>query len=64
MYTRVHLTETQATLSLGQVTRESAGHYTCLADNGYNDKIVEKTVQIKVECKYDLEAFLKLDYLF
>jgi len=49
VYTRVHVTETQATLSLGQITRESAGHYTCLADNGYNDKIVEKTVQIKVE---------------
>jgi len=49
IYTRVHVTETQATLALGQVTRASAGEYTCLADNGYNNKTVEKTVQLKVE---------------
>ena len=51
LYRRVEVRENTATLSLGQVTRSSAGLFTCIADNGFNDEVVEKTVQLEVHCK-------------
>ena len=53
VYRRVAVSDNKATLSLGSVSRSSAGQYTCVADNGFDNAVVEKTVHLEVHCKYN-----------
>ena len=51
VYTRVSVSQYQAVMSMGHVTRDLAGNYTCVADNGYQSEPTMKTVQLQVHCK-------------
>ena len=49
LYSRQLTEEGTAVLSLGPVTRDSAGSYTCSADNGYTSTPVRRTVIVQVQ---------------
>ena len=49
LYSREVTEEGTAVLSLGLVSRESGGSYTCSADNGYTDTPVRRTVIVQVQ---------------
>ena len=49
LYSRQLTEEGTAVLSLGLVTRDSAGSYTCSADNGYTETPVRRTVIVQVQ---------------
>ena len=51
LVTRVSVMETRAVLSLGHVTRDMAGVYTCTGDNGYSHQPAQASVQLQVQCK-------------
>ena len=53
LVTRVSVMETRAVLSLGHVTRDMAGVYTCTGDNGYSHQPAQASVQLQVQCKYN-----------
>jgi hypothetical protein len=38
-------------LSWSAVTREAAGHYACLADNGFGPGIVRQEIHLQILCK-------------
>ena len=42
------------TLSFSSISREDAGTYLCLADNGFSSVPVQKEVKIIVNCKENL----------
>ena len=41
-----------STLTITDVTREDAGTYLCMADNGFGPVPVKNVVRIEVHCKY------------
>ena len=56
LYTRLTSGEDRAELSLGLVTREMAGSYTCTAHNGDGQAPVQRTVIVQVQCKCPLRG--------
>ena len=52
VYSRLSSGEGRLELSLGQVSRNTAGSYTCSAHNGDGLAPVERTVIVQVQCEY------------